>query len=192
MTHSNEYKNTLRRRHDSTAWGGSGYRHAGDLFLERLLVRSNIKTVLDFGCGLGTMKPFLEQRHPHITVSEYDPGVAGKDKMPAGTFDCVLSSDVLEHVEPDELIATLADLASKADILMMHDIACYPTRRVFKDGPYVGQDLHLIIKKPLWWRGRFDAHLEGFEEVEFQQREFKTNRPYPKTRCLLLHERLKK
>ena len=110
--------------------------------------------------------------------------------MPKGTFDAVISSDVLEHVEPRELHETLRELACKADLLMMHDIACYPTRRKFKSGPFVGQDLHLIIEQPPWWRAEFNEVLDDFEEVEYQQREFKTNRPYPKSRALLLHERM--
>ena len=77
MTISKEYKAAIRAKHAEGRWGASGFKHAGDLFLERLLVRSNIKTVLDFGCGRGTMKPFLEERHPHIIVSEYDPGIPG-------------------------------------------------------------------------------------------------------------------
>ena len=185
---SKEYRTALRNKHKAGSWGGTGARYAGQLILDRLL-SAGVTTVLDFGAGQGTLKHFIEYRAPQIKVSEYDPGVVGKDVKPAGTFDAVISSDVLEHVEPAMLLKTIAWLASKANRMMIHDIACYPTGSVFKDGPYKGQDHHLIIRKPAWWRGEF-AVLSNFEEAEYQHREFKTSRPYPKTRCLLVHKRI--
>ena len=187
-----EYRTALINKHKAGSWGGTGARYAGDLILERLLV-AGVTTVLDFGCGQGSLKQFIEHRAPQIKVAEYDPGVIGKDGKPRGTFDAVVSSDVLEHIEPKHLTETIRWLASKANRLMIHDIACYPTGNTFKDGPYTGWDHHLTVQSPEWWRDTFRIDLpEGMEETEYQHREFKTNRPYPKTRCLLVHKRIER
>ena len=185
---SKEYRSVIKTMHDSGNWGATGHRHAGALFLERLLEWPDVKTVLDFGCGKGTMKQYLEQRHPHITVTEYDPCIPGKDKLPKRQFDAVLSSDVLEHIEPDRLTETLQWLASATSVFMMHDIACHPTGSVFTEGPYKGQDHHLTIETPTWWRERIANDVE-LQELEYMHRE-RASFKGQKTRCFLLHERI--
>lgn len=182
------YAAHLRKEHDGSKWGSTGARFAGELFAQRIACRPYLKTVLDFGCGKGTMKPFLLERFPNLTISEYDPGIAGKDKLPKGQFDLVMSSDVMEHIEPHLLEETIGILDGLTGLVSMHDIACSPTFKLFGEGPYKGQDLHLIIEEPEWWRVQF-ALYSSLTEAEYQHREKASNKG-PRPRCLLVHERV--
>jgi len=182
------YKENMRAEHDGSKWGTTGWKYAGDLAVKCIESRPYIKTILDFGCGKGTMKNYLEQRFDHITVTEYDPGIPGKDTLPTGKFDMVMTSDVLEHVEPDLLDNVLKTLEDYTTFVLFNDIACSPTYKTFHDGPYKGQDLHLTVEEPIWWRERF-AKTIGLHEAEYQHREKASNKGR-KPRCLLIHERV--
>ena len=106
------------------------------LFWQRLrVVMDYIETdapyeqVLDFGCGSGVMLPFLCKISAHVTAMDIDllpfervsrqrafpvnldvhdaRKVTLKD-LPGGSFDLIVATDVLEHV--DDLPGTLADM----------------------------------------------------------------------------------
>jgi len=186
-TISGSYADHMRKEHSASKWGSTGWKYSGYLVLKCLSTRPYIKTVLDFGCGKGTLKPFILQEYPDLDVSEYDPGIPGKDKMPSGQFDMVITTDVLEHVEPQLLDDTLRQLQKLTKYVLFNDIACSPTFKTFGAGPYKGQDLHLTVKEPVWWRERFKKVL-SLHEAEYQHREKASNKGR-KPRCLLIHER---
>jgi hypothetical protein len=75
---SQEYLDLNRRLHaDEPTYGVSGDRHA------RLIAdhaRSiDASSLLDYGCGKGTLKAALATILPALDVREYDPAVPGKD-----------------------------------------------------------------------------------------------------------------
>lgn len=183
-----DYKAHMAKEHDGSKWGTTGWKYSGALIVEQLVNRPYVKTVLDFGCGKGTMKQYLATNLPEVEVFEYDPGIPGKDELPAGQFDAVITSDVLEHVEPHLLDNTIKLLEQKTKWVLINDIACSPTYKTFGEGPYKGQDLHLTVEEPIWWREKF-AEVCGLKEHEYQHREKQSNKGR-KPRCLLVHERV--
>ena len=189
---SEGYKFALSAEHARQSnWGASVIKYArGDIM--SLAERPYIKTVLDFGCGQGELKTFLRELYPHIEVTEYDPGIPGKDKYPSGQFDLVFSCDVLEHVETEAVDDTIARLADSTRYVLYNNIACYPTRNTFAEGPYQGQDLHLTIRTPDEWRRTFYDAL-AFDEKMVEQ-EFrsacKRSQGRVRDRCTILYERV--
>ena len=75
-------------------------------------------------------------------VYNYDPVTSPID-LPKKA-DLVYSSDVLEHIEPDQLESVLNNLYSIADKYQYHLIACHPAKKKLSDG----RNAHLIIEKP--------------------------------------------
>lgn len=187
-TISSSYAEHLRKEHAGSKWGSTGWKYSGELACMCVRSRPYIKTILDFGCGKGTMGVYLKEEFPELKLSEYDPGIPGKDTMPSGQFDMVLTSDVLEHVEPELLDNTLIKLQALTKYVLFNDIACSPTYKLMGEGPHVGEDLHLIIEEPEWWRARFKKVLK-LHEAEYQHRE-KASKKGRKSRCLLIHERV--
>lgn len=108
-------------------------------------------SVLDYGCGQGTLKVAVKQLGiPGLRFSEYDPGIPGKETLP--TFaDLVVATDVLEHVEPERLMAVLAHLKLLARKAVFVVVALVPSAKILADG----RNAHLIIRPALWWRKKF-------------------------------------
>lgn len=138
---SPEYRALLQKRYEQPGWGGSGKSWANH-------VRSfyhdiGAQTVLDYGCGRGTLKQALEG----IDVREYDPGIIGKDKVPLRPVDLVVCTDVLEHIEPDKIGAVLVHIRSLALKGVFLNIALDAAKEKLPDG----RNAHLLQMKPDWW-----------------------------------------
>ena len=75
------------------AYGTGGHKWASTI--REIVQRTGAKSVLDYGCGKGTLR---KVRRP-IRVHEYDPAIPAKANLPASA-GVVVCTDVMEHVEP--------------------------------------------------------------------------------------------
>jgi hypothetical protein len=146
---SSKYRRELNTLHASQTWGQRGDRHAGDVFA--LISRVHTMkpdtmlekvTVLDYGCGQGALKKAL---HPH-RVQEYDPGIKGKDILPK-PCDLVVSTDVMEHVEPKALMRVVDHIFKLTGYMAYIVIATRAANAVLPGG----RNAHLIIQDAEWW-----------------------------------------
>lgn len=142
-------------------YGGRGSKWATAVI--DLMLRGRYWSVLDYGCGQGSLVAALKSgsvRLRGVRFDEYDPAIPGKDSPP--TFaDLVICTDVLEHVEPDKLDAVLAHLKQLARRAVFAVIALRPSNKTLSDG----RNAHLIIESADWWRARLtDA---GFTVADY-------------------------
>lgn len=138
---SEGYREQLHALRRSRRWGDDGHKHADAVDAYAREVEA--ETVLDYGCGEQGLAKALKSRR---RVLGYDPGVEGRAGQPK-PCDLVVSTDVLEHVEPDKLGAVLRhmfDLAGKAAYFV---VACRPAKAILPDG----RNAHLIVETPAWW-----------------------------------------
>ncbi len=189
---TNEYAETLKQTHEGNPkWGGSTEKYGSGDILGLITSRPYMRTVLDYGCGKGVLKGYLAAHAPDVKVTEYDPGIRGKDTPPAGRYDLVITCDVLEHVEPDLIDENIAHLWSMTKVVMYNNIACSSARHNFTDGPYAGRDLHLIQEDPDLWRERFARVLTDpkCSLMEYRDIQRRHNTGWRK-RCVMIHERV--
>lgn len=132
----------------------------------RELLRShNIRTLLDYGCGgsnyeitgfdgqLTALQYFgLEQ------VFRYEPARNIDERQQA---DAVLCFDVLEHVFISDVPSVVRELYRLADRLLVVNVACYSARALLPNG----ENAHITVRAPLWWKGLFDAISLEFPHV---------------------------
>lgn len=141
---SDEYRALLQRAHREMDWGGSGHKQAEAVaaFADEL----GAEAILDYGCGQGNLAKALAARVPPKRVTQYDPGIPGKDGWPKPSH-LVVCSDVLEHIEPEKIDAVLSHIRALAGHGAYLVIA---TRAANKNLPD-GRNAHLIIEGSQWW-----------------------------------------
>lgn len=111
MSYITENYRALNARYhrEHAEYGSYGYRWADAV---RDLAREcGGKTVLDFGCGKDTLRKALEGTK--LQVTSYDPAIPGKDVLPDAMFDIVSCTDVMEHVEPEYVDKTIAQIMAR-------------------------------------------------------------------------------
>ena len=145
------YRDTLiEHRKTNPEWGGSAVRNAGDHIVRWLNKRKDITSVLDFGCGIGTLGKYVQGERGidgDIEWHEYDPSIPGKDTLPDRMFDAIVTTDVMEHIEPESLDGTLDWLCEHAAHWQFHHIDCNLNAKHLPDG----RSVHLIVKPMTWW-----------------------------------------
>jgi hypothetical protein len=170
---SREYRALLRQKHREQRWGEGG--HLWAPYLTYRLRELNLPfQILDYGCGRGTLKDALPSS---ADVREYDPGIPGKDAAPAPA-NAVICTDVLEHVEADQLDGVLAHLAQLVRSYGLFVICCRPAKEKLPDG----RNAHLIVQPPFWW---MEQLCRFFEYVEL--RSFTLKEAVFEVRCERLH-----
>lgn len=161
---SPQYQGLQRELHARPkAYGQRGYKWTAAV--TDLIARFDAGSVLDYGCGQGTLIERLRQSGLRgVRWSEYDPAIAGKDQRPSFA-DLVVCTDVLEHVEPEKLNTVLAHLRMLARKAVFVVVATMDTAHVMADG----RSTHLTIESGSWWQARVTAN--GFTVAEAETRE---------------------
>lgn len=100
--------------------------------------------ILDYGCGKGKLG----------LGRKYDPAIPEffADPEPA---DLLVSTDVLEHIEPDLLDNVLIHMKSKMKKQGFLTIGCSPAAKKLPDG----RNAHLIVQSPDWWIEKLKEHF---------------------------------
>jgi DNA-binding Lrp family transcriptional regulator len=105
-------------------------------------------SVIDFGCSKGNLLKKIKEDFSSINeIYGYDPGVPEYSNLPNKSYDVLISTDVLEHIEPKFLNETLQLIESLFNKSAWLIIACYPAKKKLLDG----RNAHLIVKSPEWW-----------------------------------------
>lgn len=147
-----DYRTTLAAMHARQKWGADGHKHADAV--RTLALQVNAATILDYGCG----REALAKTMAPVRVSGYDPGIPGKEGMPK-PCDVVVCTDVLEHVEEEQLDNVLDHLARLAGKALYLVIATRPANAILPDG----RNAHLIVRSAEWWLTKQQAL--GFTNV---------------------------
>lgn len=122
-----------------------------------LIAEVGAATVLDYGCGKGTLAEYLKP----FPVQCYDPAVR-QFSGPAEAADLVVCRDVMEHVEPDcvdDVLRHIAGLTLKAAWFV---ISCRPAEKQLPDG----RNAHVCIQPPQWWQDRLAEHFATVRAVD--------------------------
>lgn len=128
-------------------YGTGGSRHADTV--AELARRFSVRSILDYGCGKGTLKHALPEDIAPL-VREYDPAIPGKNDWPAPA-DLVVCGDVMEHIEPECLKPVIGHLYGLTRRLLFATVATVPAFKTLPDG----RNAHLIVEPMAWWLKQF-------------------------------------
>ncbi|HEY9744849.1 MAG TPA: methyltransferase domain-containing protein [Oculatellaceae cyanobacterium] len=154
-TFSKEYQRLNQELHQN-GFGGAGDKRVPEIL--PYLEQYKVKTLLDYGAGQGKLKASLSG----YDVTNYDPGVPEYSEKPQGSFDAVVCTDVLEHIEPEYLDNVLKEIFFYSTGLILLLVHFGPSGKTLSDG----RNAHLIQKPPGWWEAKFNAF--PWELVDFR------------------------
>lgn len=129
--------------------------------ISQFLQREKCETILDYGCGKAVQYSKENIHNDYffgIMPSLYDPAVEEYSILPEGKFDAVISTDVLEHIEEQDLDKVLEEIYSKATKFVYLGICNSPALAILPDG----RNAH-VTQKPLeWWKEKVQRHANVF------------------------------
>lgn len=131
--------------------------------IARLVQDTGASSLLDFGAGKGKLydddpahPPGSRHKRmaawPGVAVTCFDPGYEPFAEPVEGTFDGVITTDVLEHIPEEDIGWVLDDLFARASRFVYAVAACYPAKKRMPDGT----NAHCTLQPPAWWRGQLE------------------------------------
>lgn len=145
---SDRYCDLQRELHARpNGYGSKGHKWAPAV--RDLVARYDARSILDYGCGEGSLRKALFDVELFARIDEWDPAMTGKETWPHFA-DLVVCTDVLEHVEPEKLDTVLAHLKVLARKAIFVVIATRPSNKTMTDG----RNAHLIVESADWWASR--------------------------------------
>jgi hypothetical protein len=127
--------------------------------IKRLIAATGAASILDYGSGKGKQYATpvrLRDGGAYDTMQDYwdvdyiqcfDPSYPPYSTLPSGTFDGVVSTDVLEHCPEDDIPWIVDEMFGFAKLFVFANIACYPARKRLP----TGENAHCTIQPPAWW-----------------------------------------
>jgi len=118
--------------------------------IRQYLSLSKCESILDYGCGKGIQyhKENIHETHFFgIIPSLYDPAVEEYSTLPSKNFDAVICTDVLEHVEEEDVDSVIKEIYSKADKFVYLGICNKLADSFLPDG----RNVHVTLKSIDWW-----------------------------------------
>lgn len=134
-----------------------------------LFQKFSVKSMLDYGCGgsdydvpgFGSADTTARLFFGLNEVYRYEPA-RGLDQRQIS--DAVVCFDVLEHVFVADIPRVVREVFSLARRLVVVNVACYLARATLPNG----ENAHITVRPPLWWKGMFDSIAVEFPSVAFQ------------------------
>lgn len=134
--------------------------------IKRLIEATGSLTILDYGSGKGRQYeptqlsdgkggawPGVLDYWDVDEVVCYDPCYAAYARLPEGTFDGVVCTDVLEHCPEEDMDWIVGELFAYAKRFVFANVACYPASKRLP----TGENAHCTIRPPEWWQELFGA-----------------------------------
>lgn len=113
------------------------------------------QTVLDYGCGKGGTARYIQQ-HVNLNVDCYDPGYAPYSTPPQGPYEMVYTTDVMEHIEREDVDSTIQHIQSLTTNFHAHIIDLDPARKRLPDG----RNAHVTLLSDDEWCDTFNQWSE--------------------------------
>ena len=134
-----------------------------------ILQKNKVSSFLDYGCGKGLLSKSIKNQYPDINLYSYDPVTSPID-IP-NSVEFTYSSDVLEHVEPNEIDQTLDNLF-KISNHQYHYIACHLAKKSLTDG----RNAHLIVEPSAWWKDKISNKLNDTWKISHSETKTKVGK----------------
>lgn len=131
------------------------------------------KSIIDFGCGKAMYyknKLKVEDVN-YISLQNYwdiekiilyDPAVSEFSDYPKVIADGIISTDVIEHIPPEDVINFIDEMFSLCKNFIYVVIATIPASKVFENG----ENIHICLKTEQEWLEIFSSFKKKYKSIE--------------------------
>jgi len=139
------------------AYGASGieYYHA---ILDFINFHSP-NSVLDFGCGKGTLVEKLRETTSGVIIDGFDPALQKFEITRLKTYQMIITTDVLEHIHIDELDTLFKDIKKFQPNTMYHVVCNREAVHILPDG----SNAHKIVESVEWWAEKIKTSFDEYD-----------------------------
>lgn len=144
--------------------------------IKRLIDQAQADTLLDYGCGkgkqydpnpigvsnVGRFDSILD--YWDVAVHCYDPAFRPFSDLPAGRFDGVISTDVLEHCPEEDIPWIVDEMFGFAKHFVFANVACYPAKKRLP----TGENAHITIRPAEWWRTLLSEIASKYPDITWE------------------------
>jgi len=127
--------------------------------IKLLINKYDCKSIIDFGCGKAKLynKNVIVDNVVYKNVLDYwkikdhilyDPAYYKYKAYPSEKKDCVICTDVIEHIPPQDVIQLIKEIFMLANKAVFLNIAGYKANKYLPDG----RNVHLSIKPSTEWK----------------------------------------
>ncbi|MBT6095178.1 MAG: class I SAM-dependent methyltransferase [Rhodospirillaceae bacterium] len=151
---------------EKTFDGRSLPKHASNI--QQIINILGSRTILDYGSGKGNQYNPTPIELPNgqkfddiksfwgvESITCFDPGHEPFSQLPKGTFEGVVTTDVLEHCPKEDISWIVDEIFSYATEFVYVNVACYPAAKTLPNG----ENAHCTLEEPDWWTKVFDERV---------------------------------
>ena len=113
------------------------------------------KSILDYGCGKGTLIKQLKEQYPDIEILGYDPYVSEYSSVIDRKVDLVVNTDVIEHI-PENNVCSIIEQISKISDNCFFQFHHYPAVAILPNG----ENAHCTIKPISWYTNILNKYFK--------------------------------
>ena len=152
---------------EKTFDGSSLHFHAGQI--RNIIGVLGSRTILDYGAGKGKQYAPMPvelpdgQKFSDIkafwnvgSIKCFDPGYRPFAQLPKGSFDGVVTTDVLEHCPKEDIPWIIDEIFGFATEFVYANVACYPALKTLPSG----ENVHCTLESPDWWENIFNTRVK--------------------------------
>ena len=136
-------------------YGASGRTHTDKVY--DVIQKFKPNSILDFGCGKGTLKRELELKG--VVVDNYDPAIPEWSTIPQSSYEMVVTTDVLEHLYPDEISLVFEEIYKLSPSVVYNIICTRIAKQILPDG----SNAHKTVEDKDWWDNKIKLFFSEYE-----------------------------
>ena len=144
--------------------------------IKELITSTDSHTLLDYGSGKGLQYQNLllegknQSRYRGLqdywkvdAIYCYDPAYPPYQKFPEKQYDAVISTDVLEHCNQEDIKWIIDEIFSLAEKFVFINIACYQASKSLPNG----NNVHCIIRPTGWWDELLQSVVPSYPRIKY-------------------------
>lgn len=156
MSIKDKYVDLYKEHHRKHKRYGNSYAKQHQI-IEKLIKKTNSKTLLDYGCGKGTQYTVKNLHKAWGFMPDlYDPAIENFSILPDKMYDGIYSTDVMEHIPEEVLPEVFEYIFTHSNKFVFLGISTSLAKAILPNG----ENAHCTVQTLDWWEEKINSIVE--------------------------------